>query len=257
MSSSSSSSPDAAAADRSPPDASSPADAASSPSSATPQASSEPEPIREASGTTAEGAADFSYTAELKRKALHLLALVVPLGIGWLGKPDALYLLVPSAGLALAADTLRAFSSGFNAVIRRIFGPLMRAEELPGVGGGVRINGATWVLVAATLLTLLFPVAIVVPAFVMAMIADAAAALVGRRFGRTPWGRSGRTVEGSAAFLLIGAVILLLFPSVSLPARAGGLVAATLAEIAPAPLNRVNDNVLVPLVAATAMTFIG
>jgi dolichol kinase len=34
-------------------------------------------------------------------------------------------------------------------------------------------------------------------------------------------------------------------------------VAATLAEIAPAPLNRVNDNVLVPLVAATAMTFIG
>ena len=47
------------------------------------------------------------YKEEVKRKAIHLFALIVPLGMALLGKMWSIYLLVPMATLATAADILR------------------------------------------------------------------------------------------------------------------------------------------------------
>lgn len=192
----------------------------------------------------------FSYVAEMKRKALHLLALVVPAGMAWLGKVPALWLLIPSAALAVGADVLRAYSHPFNDAVRRVFGPLMRNTELPDVGSGIVINGATSVLVGATLLTLVFPIRLAAPVFAMTMIADAAAALVGRRFGRHPWMDGSHTLEGSAAFFVTGCGVFALIPGVPLGVGLLGVLAATLVEAAPLPLN---DNVRVPFAAATGI----
>lgn len=188
-----------------------------------------------------------SYHAELGRKGLHLLALVIPLGMWWVGMPTALYLLVPMALLAVTADIARAYSQRFNALIRWIFGFLMRAEELPPVGSVVRFNGATCVLVGASLLAILFPLRIAVPVLVMAMLADAAAALVGRRIGRHHWGRWPSTVEGTAAFVATGLGVIFCFPSVALGPAIAGVIGAGVAEAVPLPFN---DNIHVPLVAA-------
>lgn len=195
----------------------------------------------------------FSYRSEIKRKALHLLALVVPLGMGWLGYPDALYVLVPVTTLAVGADVLRAYSDAFNRFIRSIFGPLMRADELPAVGTGVVVNGASCVLVGATVLAALFPMDVAVPVFVMTMIADAAAALVGRALGRHPWPGTSHTVEGSAAFVGTGLAVLALFPSISVPAAVAGVVAGAVVEAAPLP---VNDNIRVPVVSALVIVLL-
>lgn len=195
----------------------------------------------------------FSYGAEIKRKALHLLALVVPVGMGWLGNPAALYVLVPVTALAVGADVLRAYSVPFNRFIRSLFGPLMREEELPEVGTGVVVNGASCVLVGATVLAALFPMDIAVPVFVMTMIADAAAALVGRRMGRHPWPGSSHTMEGSAAFVATGLAVLAFFPSVSLPAAAVGVIAGAAVEAGPLP---VNDNIRVPVVSALVIVLL-
>lgn len=195
--------------------------------------------------------APISYKAELWRKAIHLVALVVPLGMAVLGKTWSLYLLVPTAAFALTCDVLRVRSALVARIVQGVFGFMMRGEEVPPVGGPVTINGATWVLLSATLLGFVFPIPIAVPAFVMFMLGDAAAALIGRRFGRMHWGRSSRTVEGSLAFLLTGLAMIALF------ARYAGLifwigavsvVAAALAEIPSGPFN---DNLRVPFVAAT------
>jgi len=189
----------------------------------------------------------FSYAAEVGRKTLHLLALVIPLGMWLLGTPLALYVLAAGAGMAGAADVARAHLPAFNEWIRRVFGPLMRTEELPAVGEGVTFNGATSVLVGAALLLLIFPLRVAVPVLTMTMLADAAAALVGRRLGRHPWGDLSATVEGTAAFVVTGLVVMACFPALAYgPAAAGVLVAATV-EALPLP---VNDNVRVPLVAA-------
>ena len=206
---------------------------------------------------TAPSAADIHapipYKAEVIRKAIHLLALVLPLGMALLGKATALILLVPTTALALAGDVLRVRSAWFAGLVERIFGFMMRGEEQPPVGGPVTINGASWVLLSATLLTVIFPIRIAVVAFTMFMLGDAAAALVGRRYGRIHWGRSPRTVEGSLAFLVVGlAVMELLDPYSGIVFWIGAVsvAAATLAEVPAGPFN---DNLRVPMVAAALL----
>lgn len=185
--------------------------------------------------------------SELLRKALHLIALVVPLGMGWLGTGWALAVLVPSAVLAVVADVLRTRSAGFAAFIHRVFGVMMRAEEVPPVGGPVRVNGATWVLVTAAFLTFVFPLRIAVPIFAMFMVSDAAAAIVGRTLGRHHWPGSRRTLEGSAAFVVVGVVLLWSFAAIAMWVAGVAAVVGALVEHRPGPFN---DNFIVPVVAA-------
>lgn len=187
------------------------------------------------------------YTAELGRKGLHLLALVIPLGMWWVGMPTALYVLVPLSLVAVAADIGRAYSRSLNVLIRWIFGFLMRSKELPPVGTAVRFNGATCVLVGATLLAALFPLRIAVPVLVMTMLADAAAALVGRRLGRHAWGFGPATLEGTTAFIGTGLIVIACFPFLATGPAVASVVIAALVEALPLPID---DNIHVPLVAA-------
>lgn len=197
-------------------------------------------------------ASSLSYTGEVGRKALHLLALSIPFGAWWLGMPAALYLLAPAALVAVLADVTRAFSPSFNAVIRGIFGTLMRAEELPAVRTGVRFNGATCVLVGAALMVLVFPLRVAVPVLIMTMLSDAAAALVGRRWGRHPWGSLSATMEGTAAFVATGLGVMTFVPSVATGPAVAGVGVAALVEALPLPIN---DNIRVPV--AAALTVLG
>lgn len=192
----------------------------------------------------------FTFRNELGRKALHLLALVVPMGIWWLGRATSLTILVPCCIVAVVGDVLRVRSAGFRTFIHRVFGSLMRPEEVPPLGGPIYVNGATWVLLSATLLVALFPVDLAVPAFVMFMIADAAAALVGSRLGRIYWPGSRRTVEGSLAFVVTGFLVLIAFPDVAYAAALACALIGASAEALPRPLN---DNMRVPLVVATLL----
>lgn len=179
-----------------------------------------------------------------------MLALVIPLGMWGLGMPTALYVLVCCASIAVAADVGRAYSPRFNEWIRWIFGALMREEELPNHKNRVILNGATCVLVGALLLALIFPLRVAVPVLTMTMLADAAAALVGRRMGRHSWGTLSATVEGSAAFLLTGLAVMALFPRLAFWPAAASVAVAAVVEALPLPLN---DNIRVPLSAAAVL----
>lgn len=203
---------------------------------------------------------DLPYSGELYRKGLHLLALVLPAFVVILGKPDALYGLVPLALLALGIDFLRARSGAVNRFIDRFFGWMMRERERPDVGERPAFNGATWVVTSMAVLTILFPVDVAVVAFCIFMLGDAAAALFGRKFGRTRWGRTDRTVEGSLAFLVTGltAAIVIAAPSVGIApfsmtwaAILLGTAAATILEATPLPLN---DNIAAPLGTALVIS---
>lgn len=190
------------------------------------------------------------YRGEVGRKALHLLALAIPLGMWTLGRPRALLFLVPVAGLAVSADVARAYSVPVNRWIRFLFGRLMRPEELPRAGTGVRLNGATCVLVGATLMAALFPMRLAAPVLAMTMLADAAAALVGRRLGRHPWGSLSATVEGSAAFVGTGLALMAAVPGPSLGPAAAGVLGGAVVEALPLPFN---DNIRVPVAAGLAV----
>ena len=51
---------------------------------------------------------DIPYSAEVKRKALHLLALIVPFLMGVLGKNLSVAILLPMSLISVGADALRA-----------------------------------------------------------------------------------------------------------------------------------------------------
>ncbi len=197
----------------------------------------------------------ISYSAELKRKALHLGALVIPAGIVWLGRPTALALLVPLALVALTLDAARHRVRPVHDLIARAFAPIMRPEERPPFGGPIIFNGATWMCVAAALAAALFPETVAAASLALLMVGDAAAAVVGRRYGRMRWPGSPKSVEGSAAFVAAGWVAAMPFALAAEPVLGPGpvlvgAVAAAAVEAVPIPLN---DNVRVPLAAGATM----
>lgn len=200
-----------------------------------------------------------SYATEIRRKALHLGALVIPVGIAWAGRPLSVAVLVPLGFLAVGLDWLRQRNATAERWLNGAFGGLMRPQERPPPGAPIVLNGATWMMVGAALCAALFEPAVAAVALAMQMIADAAAALVGRRFGWNRWPRSSKTVEGSvafavAAFAVGGAAIWGLGADIR---PLGMMVAAILAAAAEALPIPVDDNLRVPLVAGATMMLAG
>jgi len=203
------------------------------------------------------------YRAEVLRKALHLLALALPVGLVVLGKPTALPILVPLALVALAADWARQRVPPVRAALHDVFAPIMRLEELSPAGSPLVLNGAVWMCVSAAVCALLYPAPVAAAALSMLMTGDAAAALVGRRFGRHRYPGSPKSLEGSLAFFVTALLTGLALAQLPVPGLAEalpfgrlalGALAATVIEAVPFPLN---DNVRVPALAGLAMLPLG
>lgn len=193
---------------------------------------------------------DIPYSAEVARKLLHLVALVIPLLMWYLGREWSVALLLPLAMLTSLADVLRVRAMWFHRLVDRVFGFMMRGKERPPFGGEIVLNGATCIFISAALLAVVFPVAVGAPALATFMIADAAAALVGRRWGRRHWPRSERTFEGSAAFVVTALAILSVLGIFPLPILLSAVVLGAVVEALPGPLN---DNIQVPFVMALVL----
>ena len=193
---------------------------------------------------------EIPYRAELLRKALHLPALVIPAGIYWLGRPAALWVLVPLAVLTLGLEWARVRYDVVASVIHRVFGGMMRPDERPPPGSPVVINGATWIVLSSVLVVSIYPPTVAAAALATLLVGDAAAALVGRPFGRHRWPGSHKSVEGSLAFLIAAFAALMVFGVWRWPAALTAAGAATLIELLPLP---VNDNLSVPVVAGAVL----
>ena len=195
---------------------------------------------------------------ELKRKAVHVATLVVPLV--YLNHP--LFFLgfhvtkkQASLGLALALLALLVFevvrlrARVFRDFFHQLLGDALRRRERG------ELLGATYLVMGFLFTVLAFERPVAVAACEFLVLGDTAAALVGKSIGRTP--AFDKTVEGSVACLLVcGAVGWALSASVpGLPlhvALAGALV-ATLFELLPVPLD---DNLRIPLSAGLVMHFL-
>ncbi len=187
---------------------------------------------------------------ELMRKSLHVLALVLPVTMLLLGKTPSILIFGGLALLGVVLDVLRAGKAPLNHWIVTFFGSLMRPREKEQTQGRIVINGATWAMLSAFILVLVFPVQVAAFAFTIFMLGDAVAALAGRRLGRIRLGKSSKTLEGSLAFLVTGLLTSLIFPGIYFWHGAVASLAACIAEALPLPLD---DNLRVPLVAAAIM----
>ena len=193
-----------------------------------------------------------SYGVELIRKSIHLCSLSIPIVYYFISRPTALTILVPLTALFALSDIARLLHPATGRLYNQYFGFLLRGHEQNE--HGKRLNGATYVLLSATLCVLIFPKVIVVTAFTILIISDTSAALIGRKFGKRPFLK--KTLEGSTAFFVTALIVVAVAPKIGNFAGEYliGAAAAFLGAIVEAVSNNeIDDNLSIPISVGTAM----
>ncbi len=192
-----------------------------------------------------------SFLSELRRKAIHLSLIVLPLDIllevlPWpRGRGQWTVLLAALTLAAIAIDIVRVQEQRVRRVFRDIFGGLLREHEELG------LLGSTYLLLAALLAVDLFPRPMAAAALGFTVLGDGLAAIVGKAWGRTRIFR--KSVEGAAGGLagcLAWAVFLAAAGYLPWGVVLVGALVASLAELLPIPLD---DNLAMTLFAGYAM----
>lgn len=197
---------------------------------------------------------ETSYGTELIRKGIHMSSLAIPVVYYFITRETALSILVPLLLLFGVSDLARVSIPAFGTFYERWFGFLLRRRER-AEQGQKRLNGATYVLLSATLCVWLFPKMIVLTAFAILIVSDTAAALIGRKFGRHPLLQH-KSVEGSTAFFVSALIVVAFAPKVQyLPLEyVIGAVAALVGAVVEAVSGEmVDDNLSIPLSIALVM----
>jgi dolichol kinase len=185
--------------------------------------------------------------SELKRKAIHLASLSIPLGYYLTPDPwqrDWERALLAAVILSLAIEVFRLNHLPTRNLFRHFFGELLRNHE------EVSLLGSTYLLIACLLSIHLFPKPIAVLALAFLIVGDTMAAIVGKWLGRVRI--FDKTVEGSLACLVTCYLLTLLVPQIPFRVALAGALTATVFELLPIPLD---DNFRIPLSAGFAMDF--
>jgi dolichol kinase len=191
------------------------------------------------------GVRTIGFGAELKRKAIHLASLALPLAYLY-GLPKHIVrdILLGATVVSIGIELLRLHEPRVKLFFRQFFGNLIRRHEKRA------LLGSTYLLIASLISVEIFPVEVCVAALGSLILGDTAAALVGRSYGRTRLFGSRKSLEGSLACLVVS--FLFAWGVVHLPwgvALAGAAV-GTLFEFLPLPLD---DNFAIPLSAGFTM----
>ena len=186
-----------------------------------------------------------AWRREVGRKAVHVSMMVLPLWIYFAPPPWSARGPVLAFLALLSVDVLRLGSPAVHRWFEVRIGAYLRPDEHRGL---IRMH---WLSGAAALLAMAAPPAVAALAMADLVFGDAAAALVGRRWGRRR--RGGKSLEGSAAcFAVCVAAGLLILPGAWAAVLVSALVATGI-EAAPLP---VDDNLAVPLGAAAVLLWI-
>jgi dolichol kinase len=186
-----------------------------------------------------------SYATEIIRKGIHLCSLLIPVVYYFIPKQTALAILIPLTLAFGLSDIGRLFVPAVGRIYNTYFGFLLRSHEQNG--GGRRLNGATYVLIAATLLVLFFPKVIAITAIAVLIISDTSAALIGRRYGKHRF--MSKSLEGAGAFFISGLLVVAFTPKVEYaPAEyLIGAAAALFGAVVESSAIGLDDNLSIPL----------
>jgi dolichol kinase len=188
--------------------------------------------------------ADITYTSEVRRKLVHLVALLIPIGYYlWPSEAQAKALLLGGMIVAIGVDTFRLGEPRYRNLLHSLSGELIRPGEKSN------LLGSTCLLISSTITVFLFPKEVSVAALCYLIVGDTVAALIGRRFGRIRlFGR--KTLVGSLALFASAVAAGSLIPGLETRTVLAGAAVAAVAEALPLP---VDDNFSIPILSGVAM----
>lgn len=195
--------------------------------------------------------ANIEYRAEIARKGIHLTSLSIPIIYNFIERDLALMLLVPVTLSFLTVDLLRYYHRPTADLFYRIFRFMLRKHEQDEQAK--RLNGASNVLIAATLCVIIFPKLIVLTAFSILIVSDSFAALIGRKFGKRKFFR--KSLEGSLAFFFFALLVIAVTPKIEYAPGEYliGAVAALAGMFAEAASWKIDDNLSIPFSVGIVM----
>ena len=194
----------------------------------------------------------IDYKDELVRKLIHLFSLSIPIIYYFIPKSSAAIILGSLAAFAFTLDLGRYLSPQIGKVFYKLFGFLLRRHELDS--DKKNLNGATYVLLSAIFGVLVFPKIIFITGFLILIIGDTMAALIGRKFGKHKF--LFKSFEGTLAFLISSSIVILFTPKVGYFYEEyiiGFVVAFVGAIIENVSSKYVDDNFSIPFAVGFAM----
>jgi len=160
-----------------------------------------------------------------------------------------------AAGFAVwgwSMEISRRVSKRANALLMRAFKHVAHPHEAH------HINSSTWYVTALLLLSLTYNPAVCSVALAILGLADPAAAIIGKRWGRIRF-ENGRSVEGTVTFILVGALAGMGILAAFHPGQWSlgqmilvSVLAATAGGVTELVSKRIDDNLGIPLAAGAA-----
>lgn len=183
---------------------------------------------------------------EVARKLVHVVASVAAAAVVLITPPDLTpWLFLGTVLLAITIEELRRHSPSVGVAFDRAFGGMLRPREVDG------ITGATTLAAGFTIAVLLLPPIFAAAGIVASGIGDAAAALVGRRWGRRRILSSHKSVEGALACFAATVPALWILPGIGFAAAVVTALATAVFELLPLPFD---DNIwLAPAAGLVAL----
>jgi dolichol kinase len=183
---------------------------------------------------------------EINRKIIHFSSILIPASYLWFIKDQYVMILLLSGLtiLALILELLRNKLNFVNSLFNNIFFKMLRKNEQNG-----KLTGATWMLISSLIITVFFPIYIVVPALIYLSVGDSFAAIIGKAY---PYGKLGKkSITGTISGFIFSSIFALLV-NVTLPVHIiiFGSIIAMIVEASPIKLN---DNLTIPIISALSM----
>lgn len=199
----------------------------------------------------------ITYTQEILRKWIHINWIIIPILYAFLEKEALLYIVISFTIFVLTIEILRQKNKFTKNLVNKIFGKMLREHEKKEKF--LSLSGASYVLIASSILIYFFPKIIAISALCVLAISDAFASLIGRRFGRTKF--FDKSLEGTLAFIFSGFITVSVIGFIAgetagfFFAGAIGVLGAGLVEALSKHL-KIDDNLTIPLTVGILMWFI-
>ena len=196
------------------------------------------------------------YNLEMKRKAFHCMSIVFPIFYLITSKLTMVMVLTVVTGIAVSLDISRHYNPSIQAWVARFFTTIMREDE---TSGNFKLSGVSYMFLGFFITCILFSKGVAISSFLVLIVSDTFAALVGKKIGRPT--ENGKSIEGSIAFAVSAMLIgMLSYTFHTYGTSFSGIViasiAATLVEYHSTKLN-INDNLSIPVTFGLVVTIIG